>query len=159
MRKLKTEPNALELPTTSRWKMVHVSPKELVDYGCDYMPCHSEEQIRTIMETIRKVGFSLPVVTNGGDSIVSGQGRVEAARKLKLSTIPTIPLQYLTEQERRLLSIGMIRYARLGNWRPETLEIDLRSLAELRLNTEFKVDGGFCDARGNMFYPKARHLA
>jgi ParB/Sulfiredoxin domain len=156
---LKTEPKALELPATSRWKLTHVSPQELVDYGCDYMPCHSEEQIQTIVETIRKFGFSLPVVTNGEDSIVSGQGRVEAARKLKLSTIPTIPLQYLTEQERRLLSIALIRLARLGHWQPGSLEIDVRGLAELRLNTEFKIDGGFCDARGNMSFPKARRLA
>ncbi|MCI2400820.1 ParB N-terminal domain-containing protein [Aliiroseovarius subalbicans] len=156
---LKTEPKALELPATSRWKLIHVSPHELVDYGCAFMPCHSDEQIQTIVETIRNAGFSLPVVTNGEDSIFSGQGRVKAARKLKLSTIPTIPLQYMTEQERRLLSIGLIRLARFGNWLPETLEIDLRSLAELRLNTEFKIDGGFCDARGNMYYPKARRLA
>lgn len=159
MRKLKTEPKALELPTTSRWKLIHVSPHELVDYGCDYMPCHSEEQIQTIVETIRKVGFSLPVITNGESSIVSGQGRVEAARKLKLSSIPTIPLQYMTEQERRILSIGLIRLARLGNWTQESIEIDARGLPEMRLNTEFKIDGGFCDARGNMSYPKGRRLA
>lgn len=156
---LKTEPKALELPATSRWKLIHVSPQELVDYGCDYMPCHSEEQIQTIVETIRKVGFSLPVVTNGENSIVSGQGRVEAARKLKLSSIPTIPLQYMTEQERRILSIALIRLARLGNWTQESIEIDARGLPEMRLNTEFKIDGGFCDARGNMSYPKARRLA
>jgi hypothetical protein len=123
------------------------------------MPCHSEEQIQTIVETIRKVGFSLPVVTNGENSIVSGQGRVEAARKLKLSSIPTIPLQYMTEQERRLLSIGLMRFARLGNWQPGSLEIDVRGLPNMRLNTEFKIDGGFCDARGNMSYPKGRRLA
>lgn len=152
---LKTEPKALKLPATSRWKLIHVSPQELVDYGCASMPCHSEEQIQTIVETIRRAGFSLPVVTNGEDSIVSGQGRVEAARKLKLSTIPTIPLQYLTEQERRLLSIAMIRFARLGNWKPGSLEIDVRGLPEMRLNTEVR----FCDARGNMSYPKARRLA
>ena len=156
---LKTEPKALELPATSRWKLIHVSPQELVDYGSAFMPCHNAEQIQTIVETIRNAGFTLPVVTNGADSITSGQGRVEAARKLKLSTIPTIPLQYMTEQERRLLSIAMIRYARLGNWQPETLEIDVRGLTELRLNTEFKFDGGFCDARGNMSYPKARRSA
>ncbi|MFO8126534.1 ParB N-terminal domain-containing protein [Yoonia sp.] len=156
---LKTEPKALELPATSRWKLIHVAPQELVDHGCEYMPCHSEEQIQTIVETIGKVGFSLPVVTNGENSIVSGQGRVEAARKLKLSSIPTIPLQYMTEQERRLLSIGLMRFARLGNWQPGSLEIDVRGLPNMRLNTEFKIDGGFCDARGNMSYPKARRLA
>ena len=55
-----------------------------------------------------------------------------------------------------MLSIALIRFARLGNWKPEVLEIDVRSLPEMRLNTEIKINGGFCDARGNMFFPKAR---
>jgi hypothetical protein len=65
----------------------------------------------------------------------------------------------MTEQERRILSIALIRLARLGNWTQESIEIDARGLPEMRLNTEFKIDGGFCDARGNMSYPKARRLA
>ncbi|WP_170335514.1 hypothetical protein [Ruegeria arenilitoris] len=152
----KLELQVPKMPVTSRWKTEQVSPKKLVDYGREYMPLHSGEQMKVIADTIRKFGFALPVVTDGRDSIIWGPGSVKAAIRLRYSTIPTVPLQWMTEQERRLLSIGMIRFARLGNWSPEILDLDVRGQRETQLNTEFKINGGFCDARGNMYYPKLR---
>lgn len=40
---------------------------------------HSKKQIRQIADSINKFGFNNPVLIDKSDTIVAGQGRVEAA--------------------------------------------------------------------------------
>jgi ParB-like chromosome segregation protein Spo0J len=41
---------------------------------------HSRKQIRQIAESIRRFGFTNPVLIDGENHILAGHGRVEAAR-------------------------------------------------------------------------------
>lgn len=43
---------------------------------------HSRKQIRQIAESIRRFGFTNPVLIDGENRILAGHGRVEAAREL-----------------------------------------------------------------------------
>lgn len=66
---------------------------------------HSEEQVDQIAASIKKFGFNDPigVWTNskGNPEIVEGHGRVLAAKKLGLETVPVIHLDTLTDEQRR----------------------------------------------------------
>jgi ParB-like chromosome segregation protein Spo0J len=51
---------------------------------------HSRKQIRQIAESIRRFGFTNPVLIDGENRILAGNGRVEAARELGLATAPCL---------------------------------------------------------------------
>src|SRR4051812_41432606 len=56
---------------------------------------HSEAQIAQIAASIREFGFTNPVLIDGNDGIIAGHGRVLAAMKLGMHTVPVIRLAYL----------------------------------------------------------------
>jgi hypothetical protein len=58
---------------------------------------HSEAQVALIAGSIKEYGFTNPVLVDGANGIIAGHGRVLAARKLGLATVPTIELAHLTE--------------------------------------------------------------
>src|SRR3954471_19307038 len=56
---------------------------------------HSKKQIRQIADSIRKFGFTNPVLISDDDEIIAGHGRVEAARLLGMDSVPTVRLSHL----------------------------------------------------------------
>ena len=77
---------------------------------------HSKKQIRQIADSIKRFGFNNPILIDENDTIVAGQGRVEAARLLGIETVPTIRLEDLTENEIRAYVIADNRLAELAGW-------------------------------------------
>ena len=53
---------------------------------------HSKKQIRQIAASIRRFGFTSPVLVDGDLMILAGHGRVEAAKLLGLQEVPIIRL-------------------------------------------------------------------
>ncbi len=53
---------------------------------------HREAQVALIAGSIREYGFTNPVLVDGENGIIAGHGRVLAARKLGLATVPVIEL-------------------------------------------------------------------
>ena len=67
---------------------------------------HSPAQVDKIAASIREFGFLSPIITDGQSGIVAGHGRVMAAQKLGLDTLPTIDAAHLTEAQRRANGTG-----------------------------------------------------
>ena len=53
---------------------------------------HSRRQIRQIADSIAAFGFNNPVLVDDNNTIIAGHGRVEAAKLLGLSEVPTCVL-------------------------------------------------------------------
>jgi ParB-like chromosome segregation protein Spo0J len=60
---------------------------------------HSKHQIRQIAQSIRRFGLTNPVLVDAKNQIIAGHGRVEAAKLLGLTEVPTIRLESLTEDQ------------------------------------------------------------
>jgi len=58
---------------------------------------HSDAQVAQVAGSIREFGFTNPVLIDAEDGIIAGHGRVLAALKLKLDTVPCIRLSHLSE--------------------------------------------------------------
>jgi ParB-like nuclease domain len=54
---------------------------------------HSKKQIRQIANSIKRFGFTNPVLIDDAGEIIAGHGRVEAAKLLGLTAVPTIRLR------------------------------------------------------------------
>jgi len=62
---------------------------------------HSKKQIRQIADSVNRFGFTAPVLVDSDCVILAGHGRVEAAKLLKLKTIPVIAIDHLSDAEKR----------------------------------------------------------
>jgi DNA modification methylase len=97
---------------------------------------HSKRQIRQIAESIRKFGFNNPVLTDDKLQIIAGHGRVEAARLLGVTMVPTVRLSHLGETERRAYVIADNALATKAGWDREILAIEMQGLIELGFEVE-----------------------
>jgi hypothetical protein len=102
---------------------------------------HSEKQLRQIADSIRTFGFTNPVLVDRDNGIVAGHGRVEAAKRLKLKSVPTIRLEDMTEAEIRAYVIADNRLAENAGWDRELLAIELQYLCELDLDFDVTITG------------------
>jgi DNA modification methylase len=91
---------------------------------------HSDSQVAQIAGSIAEFGFVNPVLIGGDNIIIAGHGRVMAAKKLGLETVPTIKLDHLTENQRRALVIADNKIAENAGWDEELLRLELQNLAD-----------------------------
>ena len=89
---------------------------------------HSPAQVDKIAASIREFGFLSPIITDGQSGIVAGHGRVMAAHKLGLDTLPTIDAAHLTEAQRRAYVLADNRMALDAGWDNDLLKIELQDL-------------------------------
>ena len=86
---------------------------------------HSDSQVAQIAGSIAEFGFVNPVLVGGDNIIIAGHGRVMAAKKLGLQTVPTIKLDHLTENQRRALVIADNKIAENAGWDEDLLRQEL----------------------------------
>jgi hypothetical protein len=53
---------------------------------------HSPKQVKQIARSIERFGFNNPVLIDDDDQIIAGHGRVEAAKQLRMKTVPCVRL-------------------------------------------------------------------
>ena len=91
---------------------------------------HSDEQIAQIAASIAEFGFVNPILTGADGVLVAGHGRLAAARKLGLSTVPVVVLDHLTPTQRRALVLADNRLAELATWDDALLRVELEALRD-----------------------------
>ena len=84
---------------------------------------HSRKQIRQIAESIRRFGFTNPVLIDGENRILAGHGRVEAARELGMATAPCLRVDHLSPAEKRAYVLADNKLALNAGWDEELLAL------------------------------------
>ena len=97
---------------------------------------HTEEQVAQIAASIAEFGWTNPVLVGAGGVIIAGHARLAAARKLGLTEVPVIPLDHLSETQRRALVLADNRLALNAGWDEEMLRVELESLKEDDFNLD-----------------------
>ena len=97
---------------------------------------HSEVQVAQIAASIVEFGFTNPILAGSDGVIVAGHGRLAAAQKLGLDTVPVVVLDHLTPTQRRALIIADNRIAENAGWDDAMLRIELQSLQEDGFNLD-----------------------
>lgn len=106
------------------------APSDLRPYGRNART-HSRKQIRQIADSIERFGFTNPVLVSDEGEIIAGHGRVEAAKLLGLSTVPTLRLSHLSAEERRAYVLADNKLALNAGWDQDLLAIELQALIDL----------------------------
>jgi len=89
---------------------------------------HSEAQVAQIAASIAEFGFTNPILAGGDGVIVAGHGRLAAAQKLGLGTVPVVVLDHLSPTQRRALVIADNRIAENAGWDDAMLRVELEAL-------------------------------
>lgn len=89
---------------------------------------HSDEQVGQIAASITEFGFNNPVLIDEEGVLIAGHGRVMAARKLGLETVPCIRLAHLSEDQKRAYIIADNNLALNAGWDMDLLQAEMLDL-------------------------------
>jgi len=89
---------------------------------------HSEAQVAQIAASMVEFGVTNPLLAGSDGVLVSGHGRLLAARTLGLKEVPVVVLDHLTPTQRRALVIADNRIAENAGWDEALLHLELEAL-------------------------------
>lgn len=104
---------------------------------------HSKKQIRQIANSIRRFGWTYPILTDENAIILAGHGRYDAALYLGLREVPIIVLSGLSDAEKRALALADNKIAANAGWDRQQLAEELGELAKLlpECNLDLEITG------------------
>src|SRR5580700_7901083 len=114
---------------------------------------HSKKQVRQIADSIRRFGFTNPVLIGEDGEIIAGHGRVEAAKLLGLESVPTLRLAHLDAAQRRAYVLADNKLALNAGWDQELLAIELQGLIAVDFDIELT---GFSPSEIDLVLDEAR---
>lgn len=115
-------------------KLEQMHPADLIPYARNAKK-HDQEQVAKIAGSIREFGFNNPVLIDQSNGIIAGHGRVMAAIKLGLESVPVIRLSHMSETQRRAYILADNKLAELGGgWDEEMLKVELEAIKESDLD-------------------------
>ena len=89
---------------------------------------HSPEQINKLRSIYRGIGYGDPVEVDENFTILSGHGRVEAAKAEGMKELPYVMLAGMTEPEKKAYILAVNRSALDAGWDAELLAVEVASL-------------------------------
>lgn len=107
---------------------------ELIPYE-NNAKIHGPEQIEQLRRSLRKFGFVSPVLIDKDKHLISGHGRVEAARVEGMTEVPYVTVSDLSEAQRRAYIIADNRLAETGEWDAARLKFEMEDLNSLSFDT------------------------
>jgi ParB-like chromosome segregation protein Spo0J len=111
-------------------KIVPRKVADLVPYAKNARE-HSEEQLGQIAESIKRFGFTIPVLVDESLGIIAGHGRVEAAKRLGMVDVPTILAAGWSDEQKRAYVIADNKIGLNSDWNLDILKGELVALSEV----------------------------
>lgn len=105
-------------------------PDELVAYKRDARK-HPERQLVALAASMREYGFNVPVLIASDREIIAGHARVEAAKRVGLSEIPTISADHLSPAQVKAYRLADNRLPELATWDLDALAAELEEIISL----------------------------
>ena len=97
---------------------------------------HTKRQIRQIAASVERFGFTNPILIDDVLQIIAGHGRLEAAKLLGMTTVPSIRLSHMNETDKRAYVIADNAIALKAGWDRDILAIELQGLIDLGFEVE-----------------------
>jgi len=102
---------------------------------------HPKRQIEQLKKSIEAFGFTNPILADPEGHIIAGPGRLQAARAVGFSEVPTIILSGLSDTQKRALRIADNKIALNAGWDLEILQQELGELASLDVEIDPTLTG------------------
>jgi ParB-like chromosome segregation protein Spo0J len=129
--------------STERFEKVNID--KLVPYARNART-HSKEQILQLRASLREFGFVNPVIVDKDLNIITGHGRILAAKEEGVKEVPCVFAEHLSEAQKRAYIIADNRLALNAGWDPEMLSVEISDLQGVDFDISLL---GFDDAELN----------
>jgi hypothetical protein len=140
-------------------QLLQIGTADLIPYARNAKK-HDAAQVAKIAGCIREFGFNNPVLIDSENGIIAGHGRVMAAQKLGLESVPCLRLDHLSETQKQAYILADNRLAEVGGgWDMEMLKVELAALAEADFDLDsigFGEDFDFEDALSGDYTNKVK---
>jgi DNA modification methylase len=123
-------PRSAPASPTRRWPADQVERwpiERLIPYA-NNARLHSEADLDKITASIRKWGWTNPVLVDEQGVLIAGHGRVAAAAKLGLKSIPVIVARDWSSEEKQAYRLADNELAARASWDSDLLRSELRDL-------------------------------
>lgn len=130
----------MSIPVHADIRVIHVNPTQLKPYEHNART-HSKKQVGQIADSIRQFGFNNPVLVDKDNIIIAGHGRVQAAIKLGLESVPTLQIGHLSDAQKRAYILADNRLAEKAGWDKAMLAIEFQYLDTLELDFNLDITG------------------
>lgn len=104
---------------------------------------HPKEQVEHIAASIREFGFQQPIVIDKDNVVVIGHGRLLAAKKLKLTQVPCVRADALSEEQIKALRLADNK-TNESDWDIDLMQEDLSDILNIDMS-DFGFDMSFSE--------------
>ena len=111
---------------------------------------HDDTQVKNVANSIKRFGWTSPIVIDAKDVVVIGHCRLMAAKRLGLDKVPTLCVDNLTEDEVRELRI-VDNKTNESPWDFASLDIDTMELSFEGFDFGFNTASGAPDSFDDFF--------
>lgn len=102
---------------------------------------HSKRHIKALAKSIEAFGFNIPIAVDEHNHMIAGHGRLEAAKLLKMTAVPTICLAHLDEKATLAFMVADNRLNELSSWNKGSLASIMLDLSEADLSFDLDAVG------------------
>ena len=100
---------------------------------------HPEQQIKSLVAAIKRFGFTQPLILDEINTVLAGHGRLEAAKRLGLETVPCRIVSGLTPDEKRAYVIADNKIAEQSTWDDQMLSTELADLSDFVADDDLSI--------------------
>lgn len=102
-------------------------------------PRKNDKAVDAVAASIKKFGWKNPIIVDADNVIIAGHTRYNAAKKLKLETVPCIRATDLTEEQAKAYRLADNKTGELATWDDGLLKVELSGILNIDLS-EFGFD-------------------
>ena len=92
-------------------------------------PRNNDDAVGPVAESIKQFGFKVPIIIDKNNVVVAGHTRLKAAIKLKLTEVPCIVADDLTEEQIKAFRLADNKVSEFATWDFELLDIELVNIS------------------------------
>lgn len=110
--------------------IINIALKDLKPY--ENNPRKNDDAVKYVAESIKEFGFKVPIVIDKNNVIVAGHTRYKAAKKLKMSEVPCIIADDLTDEQIKAFRLAdNNKVAEKAEWDFDLLNAELDDIIDL----------------------------
>ncbi len=91
-------------------------------------PRVNEAAVGPVAESIKALGFKVPVIVDSDNVLIAGHTRVKAARQLGMTEVPAVRADDLTPEQIKAYRVADNKLHELSSWDLERLATELGDL-------------------------------
>lgn len=97
---------------------------------------HSDAQVSQIAASIKEFGFLNPIIVDAQNGVIAGHGRLMAAKKLGLKSVPVVDAAHLSEAQKKAYVIADNQLATNAGWDNDLLKVEIADLQAMEFDTD-----------------------